>query len=128
MNRTDLHPANSSNLVGDIIYLMHLVFAMAGLPNLFVCEIVISFVTNIKIFSSTFGPFPQCRGQTETTVGEEKQFNPRLSKDIDTFVNIMENLNLAYPKMIGEWSMEDIIDLQQKCVYFGQIGFTVFKV
>lgn len=38
----------------------------------------------------------------ETTVAEEKQFNPRLSKDIDTFVNIMENLNLAYPKMIGE--------------------------
>lgn len=46
----------------------------------------------------------RCRGQLETTVGEEKQFNPRLSKDIDTFVNIMENLNLAYPKMIGEYS------------------------
>lgn len=43
------------------------------------------------------------RGQLETTVAEEKQFNPRLSKDIDTFVNIMENLNLAYPKMIGEY-------------------------
>lgn len=42
----------------------------------------------------------------ETSVAEEKQFNPRLSKDIDTFVNIMENLNLAYPKMIGEWGSE----------------------
>lgn len=42
------------------------------------------------------------RGQMETTVAEEKQYNPRLSKDIDTFVQIMENLNLPKPKMIGK--------------------------
>lgn len=40
-------------------------------------------------------------GQTVTTVGEEKQFNPRLSKPKDQFVEIMKNLNLPYPKQIG---------------------------
>lgn len=40
-----------------------------------------------------------------TTVAEEKKFNPRLSKDIETFVNIMDNLNLPRPKMIGELSL-----------------------
>lgn len=43
-----------------------------------------------------------CRGQLESSVAEEKRFNPRLSKDIDTFVNIMEHLNLPKPKMIGK--------------------------
>lgn len=42
------------------------------------------------------------RGQTETSVAEEKRFNPRLTKDLDTFIGIMENLNLPYPKMIGK--------------------------
>lgn len=42
------------------------------------------------------------RGQLETTVGEEKQFNPRLTKDVDTFVDIMGHLNLAPPKFIGK--------------------------
>lgn len=42
------------------------------------------------------------RGQLESTVGEEKLYNPRLTKDIDTFVQIMDNLNLPTPKMIGK--------------------------
>lgn len=42
------------------------------------------------------------RGQLESSVAEEKRYNPRLSKDIDTFVEIMENLNLPKPKMIGK--------------------------
>lgn len=42
------------------------------------------------------------RGQLESSVGEEKRFNPRLTKDIDTFVDIMEHLNLPKPKMIGK--------------------------
>lgn len=41
------------------------------------------------------------RGQMETSVEEEKKYNPRLTKDIDTFVEIMENLNLPKPKKIG---------------------------
>ncbi|KOX80863.1 Protein ETHE1, mitochondrial [Melipona quadrifasciata] len=40
-------------------------------------------------------------GRTVTTVAEEKAFNPRLSKSLNEFVDIMNNLNLAYPKMIG---------------------------
>lgn len=35
-------------------------------------------------------------------MAEEKRYNPRLSKDIDTFIEIMENLNLPKPKMIGK--------------------------
>lgn len=37
----------------------------------------------------------------ESSVAEEKRYNPRLTKDIDKFVEIMENLNLPKPKMIG---------------------------
>lgn len=40
-------------------------------------------------------------GQTVTTVGEEKTYNPRLTKSLDEFVEIMNNLNLAYPQQIG---------------------------
>lgn len=42
-----------------------------------------------------------CRGQLASTVIEEKTYNPRLTKDIEAFVDIMENLNLPKPKMIG---------------------------
>eukprot|EP00252_Welwitschia_mirabilis_P003427 TRINITY_DN13495_c0_g1_i1.p1 TRINITY_DN13495_c0_g1~~TRINITY_DN13495_c0_g1_i1.p1 ORF type:complete len:285 (-),score=42.55 TRINITY_DN13495_c0_g1_i1:218-1072(-) len=45
-------------------------------------------------------PAHDYKGQTVTTVGEELLYNPRLSKDIGTFKSIMENLGLAYPKMI----------------------------
>ena len=37
-----------------------------------------------------------------TTVAEEKQFNPRLTKNVEEFIKIMEGLNLAYPKKIDE--------------------------
>lgn len=40
-------------------------------------------------------------GQTVSTVGEERKFNPRLTKSIHEFVNIMKNLNLPKPKKIG---------------------------
>ncbi|XP_067928460.1 uncharacterized protein [Watersipora subatra] len=39
-------------------------------------------------------------GQPWTTVGEEKQFNPRLSKTKEEFIELMNNLNLPYPKQI----------------------------
>lgn len=42
------------------------------------------------------------RGLLQTTVAEEKKYNPRLTKTVDEFVNIMNNLNLPYPKQIGE--------------------------
>ncbi|KAL4120842.1 hypothetical protein QTP88_013460 [Uroleucon formosanum] len=39
-------------------------------------------------------------GQTVSTIGEEKTYNPRLSKSLDEFIKLMNNLNLAYPKKI----------------------------
>merc|ERR1712183_35615 len=45
-------------------------------------------------------PAHDYKGQTATTVGEEKQFNPRLTKKEEEFIDIMGNLNLAYPKKI----------------------------
>lgn len=39
-------------------------------------------------------------GQTVSTVGEERQFNPRLTKSLEEFVDIMNNLNLPKPKKI----------------------------
>merc|ERR1712123_65786 len=47
-------------------------------------------------------PAHDYKGQTATTVGEEKQFNPRLTKTEEEFVTLMGNLNLAYPKKIDE--------------------------
>lgn len=40
-------------------------------------------------------------GQTVTTVGEEKTHNPRFTKSLDEFIEVMNNLNMAYPKNIG---------------------------
>ncbi|KAJ1392512.1 Ribonuclease Z/Hydroxyacylglutathione hydrolase-like [Sesbania bispinosa] len=45
-------------------------------------------------------PAHDYKGFTVSTVGEEMQYNPRLTKDEETFKNIMANLNLSYPKMI----------------------------
>ncbi|KAK5861999.1 hypothetical protein PBY51_017432 [Eleginops maclovinus] len=39
-------------------------------------------------------------GQTVSTVGEERRFNPRLTKTEEEFVNIMNNLNLPKPSKI----------------------------
>lgn len=40
-------------------------------------------------------------GQTVSTVGEERQFNRRLTKSLEEFVDIMNNLNLKKPAKIG---------------------------
>ncbi|XP_015575440.2 persulfide dioxygenase ETHE1 homolog, mitochondrial isoform X1 [Ricinus communis] len=45
-------------------------------------------------------PAHDYKGFTVSTVGEEMLYNPRLTKDQETFKSIMENLNLPYPKMI----------------------------
>lgn len=37
---------------------------------------------------------------------EEKRYNPRLTKSLDEFVKIMDNLNLPYPKKIGKLSVD----------------------
>ncbi|KAB2023590.1 hypothetical protein ERO13_D03G015800v2 [Gossypium hirsutum] len=60
--------------------------------------------TDFQIFTlpkeTLLYPAHDYKGFSVTTVGEEMLYNPRLTKDKETFKNIMENLNLAYPKMI----------------------------
>jgi len=41
-------------------------------------------------------------GQMVSSVGEEKKLNARLTKSETEFVDIMNNLNLPYPKFIGK--------------------------
>jgi sulfur dioxygenase len=45
-------------------------------------------------------PAHDYKGLTVSSVGEEKKYNPRLTKTLEEFKNIMSNLNLAYPKQI----------------------------
>ncbi len=46
-------------------------------------------------------PAHDYKGDTVSTIGEEKRFNPRLQvKSIDDYVHLMNNLNLANPKMM----------------------------
>lgn len=47
-------------------------------------------------------PAHDYKGRTQSSIGEEKKKNPRLGsgKSKDDFVEIMDNLNLAYPKRI----------------------------
>jgi sulfur dioxygenase len=47
-------------------------------------------------------PAHDYKGQTASTVAEEKKFNPRLTKNENEFCEIMANLNLPYPKKIDE--------------------------
>lgn len=43
------------------------------------------------------------KGQTVSTIGEEKQFNPRfVGKNRDSFITFMDNLNLPNPKKMME--------------------------
>lgn len=76
-----------------------------------------------KIFTlpDNFRLFPahDYKGNLETTVGEEKQFNPRLTQPLEDFIDIMNNLNLSYPKQIGEFHLKltSIKSLQRRlCV------------
>ena len=45
-------------------------------------------------------PAHDYKGQTRSSVEEEKRLNPRLTKTKEEFVVIMANLNLPYPKKI----------------------------
>jgi glyoxylase-like metal-dependent hydrolase (beta-lactamase superfamily II)/rhodanese-related sulfurtransferase len=46
-------------------------------------------------------PAHDYKGETVSTIGEEKAFNPRLQvKSIDEYVTLMNNLNLPNPKMM----------------------------
>lgn len=45
-------------------------------------------------------PAHDYKGLTVTTIGEEKRLNPRLTRPMPEFAEIMANLNLPYPKKI----------------------------
>jgi sulfur dioxygenase len=46
-------------------------------------------------------PAHDYKGETVSTIGEEKAFNPRLQvKSVDEYVDLMNNLNLPNPKMM----------------------------
>ena len=46
-------------------------------------------------------PAHDYKGETVSTIGEEKAFNPRLQvKSVDEYVSLMNNLNLPNPKMM----------------------------
>ncbi|GBG29568.1 Hydroxyacylglutathione hydrolase, mitochondrial [Hondaea fermentalgiana] len=45
-------------------------------------------------------PAHDYKGRTMSTVAEEKQYNPRLTKSLDEFVDLMDNLGLPYPAKI----------------------------
>jgi len=48
----------------------------------------------------TVYPAHDYKGITKTSVAEEKKLNPRLTKSRDEFIDLMNNLGLAYPKKI----------------------------
>src|SRR6185436_2293451 len=46
-------------------------------------------------------PAHDYKGDTVSTIGEEKAFNPRLKvKSVDEYVDLMNSLNLPNPKMM----------------------------
>ena len=47
-------------------------------------------------------PAHDYKGQTCSSIGEEKTHNPRLTKSLVEFVKIMDELNLPRPKKIDE--------------------------
>lgn len=45
-------------------------------------------------------PAHDYKGMMSSTIGEEMKYNPRLTKNLHDFVDIMNNLNLGYPKQL----------------------------
>ena len=56
-------------------------------------------------------PAHDYNGQTVTTVGEEKQFNSRLTKSLEEFIKIMDNLKLEAPQMLGNFLVVHLDEL-----------------
>lgn len=42
-----------------------------------------------------------------STIGEEKRYNPRLSKSQEEFIQIMKDLKLDLPKLIGKITLSN---------------------
>lgn len=54
-------------------------------------------------------PAHDYQGRSVTTVCEEKRLNPRLTKSKAEFIEIMNNLNLPYPKQIGKIFLSSLL-------------------
>lgn len=52
-----------------------------------------------------------------STILEEKKFNPRLTKSKEEFIELMANLKLDLPKMIGESAVPSLLSL----IHYSQI-------
>jgi glyoxylase-like metal-dependent hydrolase (beta-lactamase superfamily II) len=58
------------------------------------------------------------KGQTVSTIGEEKQFNPRfVGKDRDSFIEFMNSLDLPNPQKIAE-----AVPANEKCGQIPQVS------
>ncbi len=69
-------------------------------------DILLNLPESTKVY-----PAHDYRGMTESTIGEEKRYNPRLQvKSEDGFVNLLDQLNLAKPK-----KMEHAIPVNLRC-------------
>ena len=55
-------------------------------------------------------PAHDYHGQTVSTIGEEKQWNPRFKKDRQDFIKLMNNLDLSFPR-----KMMEAIPANQSC-------------
>jgi len=58
-------------------------------------------------------PAHDYNGRPYSTILEEKKYNPRLTKSIEEFMDIMNNLNLPRPKRI-----DDAVPANLKCGLF----------
>lgn len=61
-------------------------------------------------------------GQMNSTIGEEKKHNPRLTKSREEFVQIMADLKLCYPKQIGKMSVARTREARRAWHSFRQSG------
>jgi sulfur dioxygenase len=52
--------------------------------------------------SCRVNPAHDYKGLTESSIREERLYNPRLTKTKEAFIEIMNNLNLPKPKKIDE--------------------------
>ena len=72
-------------------------------------------------------PAHDYKGDTVSTIGEEKKFNPRLQvTSAEEYANIMNNLKLPDPKMMDiavPGNLQLGIDLKRQKIYFAGIDF-----
>jgi sulfur dioxygenase len=88
---------------------------------------ILTLPDNFKLF-----PAHDYKGQTVSSVIEEKTLNPRLTKPREEFIKIMDNLGLPYPKKIGKlkstllFSRRFTFEIKNEVMYFGCERFDWF--